>query len=77
MTVINLHVSMGPGRDLQSDSHLLPDTLPTALRAPVDAISADISGARRYDPLTVSKFSFTLIRSNTAFIQQDNGLLNP
>ena len=32
---------MGPGRDrtrpldLQSDSHLLPDTLPTALRGPV------------------------------------------
>ena len=43
--MINLHESMGPGRDrthgpldLQSDSHLLPDTLRTALRGPVSAI---------------------------------------
>ena len=42
--MINLHESMGPGRDLthevrpldlQSDSHLLPDTLPNALHSPV------------------------------------------
>ena len=31
----HLHESMGPGRDLQSDSYLLPDTLPIALRGPV------------------------------------------
>ena len=35
--IINLHESMGPALDLQSDSHLLPDTLPTALCGPLPA----------------------------------------
>ena len=58
--MINLHVSMGPGQDLLSDSHLLPDTLPTALGGPVSHVSNKLKSNKETTKRTRSSSDFDI-----------------